>query len=1108
MEDYVANIDPLANPSALKRALASVLHGPDFTGYHTLPLNFELSLHPARRAEYGGRRPRRRIRVGTPLTFDWGRHEPRPEVIRKILKFPYVDPVHEEEQFELARELRKHLVHIEAVQFGWGCRDDVFSAEYERDCEGNGRLGFDGDNRHFRLKIHEEDRNIILVSLGYYSESHRPVISLSLNYAPTYEEEELTGVIFDDTLDMFDFSKAKTSSGPSRRRLSTLDDDHEIYAEFTYLSVRLICQNEASARDFRWICERAHVPVHVGALPMVRRELFSQATVDIYDSWLSTLPWEVAFQVDALARANILDLQEIMRLRTPLLYFECYHAKVTPSRLLLEGPFPERCNRVVRKYAGHTSNFLRVSFMDENRLQYRFDRDVDGYDFIRKRFGTLLFEGLWIAGRHFKFLAYSQSALKNHSVWFVRDFTAHENGTEVHVTVDSIIAGLGIFRNVPQDLELMRCPARYGARVAQAFTTTEAAVEVEVEEVFPVEDMMDPNGYRSFTDGIGLVSQELAADIWGALQEKSVRHRRYGRCMPRAFQIRFQGFKGMLSVDHNLSGRAVCLRLSMKKFEAPESMTIEVASAFNKPGRLYLSRPLTMLLEGLKVRGGFGIFKTLQDAVIKDTKEATRSFRQAATLWEAYGLGTAFKLSSIFLDLAKFGSEAIEDPFLLQCLKFGIYHILRDLKYHARIPVPKGYSLVGVADIHGYLKEGEIFACVAQSWSSTIHPGDVQVATAIGRPPPGTVFDEEPLTNTVVFSTRGTRPLASCLSGGDLDGDVFMLTTLEGLLPTEIYEPAEYASAQRKTVPHTSTRRDVADFILEYFYSDNIGMIVSSWLVQADQSDQGIFDEACLTLAELHSDAADYPKTGNPVSMRKVPRYALPTMKPDWSAPEIQDRLGLFYQSQRSIGRLYREVQLPVPRAQPPPANAFDVHLNTADTIAIFRVSFKPRDVLERVMYNRTSQFISMPDVLNHSDIAITEICSILQDYARTLRQICVSFNISHRRAARLSEEEVVAGTIVAQSSQPRVRKEAVSQMREQSSFLVSRIAARIVGPKEGDGGKNEALTRAWLAYRLSTLQPHAFGFRSFGLVAMHEVFDAIKWIVAMGEREKFCAAV
>ncbi|KIP09625.1 hypothetical protein PHLGIDRAFT_503395 [Phlebiopsis gigantea 11061_1 CR5-6] len=510
----------------------------------------------------------------------------------------------------------------------------------------------------------------------------------------------------------------------------------------------------------------------------------------------------------------------------------------------------------------------------------------------------------------------------------------------------------------------------------------------------------------------------------------------------------------MLNVDPLLQGRAICLRPSMKKFEAPGSMTIEVAAVFNRPTRFYLNRYLIMLLEGLKVEGGYGIFKELQDAVIQDTKNATKSFGDAAKLCEGYGLGNAFKLPSIFLDLAKLGVHHPNDVFTRQILNFGIYHVLRDLKYGARVPVPGGYTLVGVADVHQHLEDGEILACVSQgigekpiylegptmiARSPTVHPGDVQVVHAIGRPPKGSIFDREPLMNTVVFSTLGSRPLASCLAGGDLDGDVFVCTTLEGLLPTVTYLPADYDTAEKKVLPRPSVRADVADFITEYLYSDNIGIIASTWLVLADQSDQGILDPDCLLLAKLHSNATDYPKSGLPVPMEDVPRYKLPRIKPDWNAPEVAEHasLGLYYESRRCIGCLYREVQLTDPQTERP---------------------------------NR--------------------------HYVQTLRHIAASFNIAYRRVARLTEEEVVVGTIIAQSSQPRMRQGAISEMREQGSILVNRIAIQLAGP-DGDD-KEEMLKRAWLAYRISTLHPDAFGSRSFGIVAMHEIFDAVKSIEAI----------
>ena len=56
--------------------------------------------------------------------------------------------------------------------------------------------------------------------------------------------------------------------------------------------------------------------------------------------------------------------------------FECYHATVTPSLVILEGPYPEQSNRIIRKYAAYPSQFLRVSFTEEDRLHYRLAKEV------------------------------------------------------------------------------------------------------------------------------------------------------------------------------------------------------------------------------------------------------------------------------------------------------------------------------------------------------------------------------------------------------------------------------------------------------------------------------------------------------------------------------------------------------------------------------------------------------------------------------------------------------------------------------------------------------------------------------------------------------------
>lgn len=49
-------------------------------------------------------------------------------------------------------------------------------------------------------------------------------------------------------------------------------------------------------------------------------------------------------------------------------------------------------------------------------MQIRWDLNVDGDSFVKERFGSLLKSGLTIAGRHYDFLAFSNSGLKEHSV--------------------------------------------------------------------------------------------------------------------------------------------------------------------------------------------------------------------------------------------------------------------------------------------------------------------------------------------------------------------------------------------------------------------------------------------------------------------------------------------------------------------------------------------------------------------------------------------------------------------------------------------------------------------------------------------------------------------
>ena len=56
----------------------------------------------------------------------------------------------------------------------------------------------------------------------------------------------------------------------------------------------------------------------------------------------------------------------------------------------------------------------------------------------------------------------------------------------------------------------------------------------------------------------------------------------------------------------------------------------------------------------------------------------------------------------------------------------------------------------------------------------------------------------------------------------------------------------------------------IAEFVVQFISSDILGMIAMTHLVIADYTEENIFHPDCLKLAQLHSDAVDYPKTGMP----------------------------------------------------------------------------------------------------------------------------------------------------------------------------------------------------------------------------------------------------
>lgn len=687
MEVYMSGIGPNATKNQVISAIAHVLHSnavkPNFdvylfrdkrpggrghsgTGALTLPSE---DLGRALLRQYGGLHPRRPLIItGKKVRLEISKRVPRPEVVERVRRLPYLDPSAVEAKEKKAAQLQSETVAVRSLQFGWECRDEVFSVEWERHYDvGVCELSFEDQRRELRVKILQAEETLVIAirfsqinSTSWTSSPNEPAIYFSLVTAPAFESE-VPPHIAQEIRNRPDFRGSIYDYAP-RLRLTSLDEEHSRVAPYTSLAFRIVCRNGADISLFRRLSRIASLSTQEFGYPIERRERFSASRMERLNRWLLRQAWEIAFQVQALLQAMLLDFKEMLDLRPDVervtqemgtrvaasflqhfamglkfLWappdesreiqrglirecfhrsevefrqiqvkssrskskardaaetFDCLHVSVTPTSMLLTGPYPERSNRVMRTYPNNHDSFLRVSFVDEDGLQYRFDREVNGAAFIQFRVGTVLKHTLTVAGRPFQFLAYSQSALKEHAVVYVKPFYANR----VRVDAATIIRDLGSFENLEFDPMLMYCPARYGARISQAFTATDTSVAIEAEEIMPLPDVK--RNSWTFTDGVGTISPELARDIWKQLRAGRKRNRRT-REYPRSFQVRFMGSKGMLSVDYRLSGRAICLRPSMIKFEAPESRQIEIARAFDRPGKYYLNRPLIMLLEGL-----------------------------------------------------------------------------------------------------------------------------------------------------------------------------------------------------------------------------------------------------------------------------------------------------------------------------------------------------------------------------------------------------------------------------------------------------------------------------------------------------------------------------
>ncbi|KXS22224.1 RdRP-domain-containing protein [Gonapodya prolifera JEL478] len=565
-------------------------------------------------------------------------------------------------------------------------------------------------------------------------------------------------------------------------------------------------------------------------------------------------------------------------------------AIVTPTRVCFLPAQLETSNRVIREMKNQFNvpedHFLRVEFRDEKFDQKVFGNRLPSTASLVDRVRSVLDEGIFLGSRRYEYLASSASQLRDHQAWF---FCQNDN-----VTAQSIRDWMGNFSDI-------KVVAKYNARLGQVFSTTRATEAISRAQKIKVPDVTR-NQY-CFTDGVGYISRGLAEKV-------SVRlNLRLSDPTPSAFQIRMGGCKGVLSVNDEHFGDTVCYRASQEKFPSEHSV-LEVCQPARKfPA--YLNRQLITLLSTLGVPDD--VFINLQRSYSTDLSKLLSDAGRAQRVLGNFA-GDSNTSASRLVDLVNAGFFQLDDAFLMNSLIAFRAFQMKDLQKRTHVPIVLDMAVVlmGIADEtrRHVLQPGEVYASY---WDSQMkkkkvltgrvliarnpcfHPGDVQFATAVDAP------EFEKLTNVIVFSVLGERPLPNMLSGGDLDGDIYWIAPDTRFFPPSTARPMEYTAPTPKIVPHV-TIDNVKSFFIDFVKSDNLGVIANAHLVKSDESSLGARDHACLTLAELHSKAVDYCKTGVPAVIPE--RGILPKSYPTFM--EKKDKPS--YPSKKVIGLMYDEI--------------------------------------------------------------------------------------------------------------------------------------------------------------------------------------------------------
>ena len=566
---------------------------------------------------------------------------------------------------------------------------------------------------------------------------------------------------------------------------------------------------------------------------------------------------------------------------TPENAFMVKRAILTPTRIIASPEALVPSNRFLEELQNKIEDIIIVAFRDDDLTKIQ-------SSLFDNRYEDALMNFIEIENKKYRFVVCTNSQMRSQKAYFIRAETFEEI--------------LQLRKRIIPDPENFTSVAKYISRIGIYGTSTTYTTDLFLDQIHHADDLKAENEDLT-TDGAGLISLPKAQEIAKFMKLDET---------PSAFQIRYSGFKGVVSCtpvnDPELKGYHFLLRKSMKKFENKDRRFC--VARYSKYRKVYLNREIINLLSSIE---NHDIKNTLLGYMDRDLAELTKMFEnEKIALQQLQDYLSESDLKLIYDS----GFSFTENAHWFEVLK-GIYRLRSmDIKEKMNIWVEEGAFLMGVPDPYGILKENEVFVQVKKNESSKseiiqkcaflyrnpcLHPGDHRLVNCVDNEKLHHLF------NVVVLPSYNCKvSLAAECSGGDLDGDHFSVIWDEKLLPSDNFPSCKYnelSKSKKEWIEDVQNPERIAKFFTDFMTNDALGKIAHMHLALCDIQEKGARDPLAIELAKAQAQAVDYPKTGIKPA---IPKDAIDIVSvkgyPDFMEKKFEES----YPSTKNLGDLYR----------------------------------------------------------------------------------------------------------------------------------------------------------------------------------------------------------